>query len=490
MNRPQPHSTKTIICLLIIAVASSFKYPQIFVSSLNNAPYTHAMPHSHSTFLPEPPKEGRKIGTRLEASAVSVPSRGGGAETGATIPNEVFNLVKNIVGAGVLSLPAGVAAFGNAPSALIPATILISVIGVMSGYCFSLIGRVCEMTGATSYRGCWDKTVGTSSSWLPASACTFKTGAANIAYSMILADTFKALAATAGYEISRANTLFGITGAVLLPLCLMKNLASLAPFSLLGIAGMGFTTFAMFVRYIGGSYAVPTGKFVGDLAPSLVPSFGTAGASAALTPPAAILLCMLSTAYLAHYNAPKYFSELRNNTVPRFNKMVSYSFFIAISFFAAVTSIGFLTFGASSNGFILNNYSTKDQLATISRIAVAVSIVFSYPLTFVGIREGIMDLAKVPVDKRTRLSTPLSIVILAAVTGAALTIKDLSFILSFGGATLGNAIVFLFPVIMFNSAVKKFGKKELEKEATASKSIFVAGVLMSVIGAKQALKSL
>lgn len=389
----------------------------------------------------------------------------------------------------MLSLPAGVAAFGNAPSALIPATVLIAVIGAMSGYCFSLIGRVCEMTGATTYRSCWDKTVGASSSWLPASACTFKTSAANIAYSMILADTFKALAATAGYEISRANTLFGITGAVLLPLCLMKNLASLAPFSLLGIAGMGFTTFAMFVRYIGGSYSVPAGKFVGDLAPSLVPSFGNAGAAAALTPPAAILLCMLSTAYLAHYNAPKYYAELRNNTIPRFNKMVASSFAIAISFFAAVTSLGFLTFGASSNGFILNNYSTKDQLATISRIAVAVSIVFSYPLTFVGIREGIMDLAKVPMEKRNGLSTPLSLAILAAVTGAALTIKDLSFILSFGGATLGNAIVFLFPVIMFNSAVKKFGKKDLQKEATASKGIFVTGVLMSVIGAKQALKA-
>ena len=93
-------------------------------------------------------------------------------------------------------------------------------------------------------------------------------------------------------------------------------------------------------------------------------------------------------------------------------------------------------------------------------------------------------------EKRNGLSNPLSLAILAAVTGAALTIKDLSFILSFGGATLGNAIVFLFPVIMFNSAVKKFGKKDLQKEATASKGIFVTGVLMSVIGAKQALKAL
>ena len=42
------------------------------------------------------------------ANAIDVP-RGGAKESGgtATIPNEVFNLVKSIVGAGVLSLPAG-----------------------------------------------------------------------------------------------------------------------------------------------------------------------------------------------------------------------------------------------------------------------------------------------------------------------------------------------------------------------------------------------
>ena len=40
------------------------------------------------------------------------------------IQDEVFNLVNIIVGAGVLSLLVGIAMFGNAPSALIPAMIL------------------------------------------------------------------------------------------------------------------------------------------------------------------------------------------------------------------------------------------------------------------------------------------------------------------------------------------------------------------------------
>ena len=116
----------------------------------------------------------------------------------------------------------------------------------------------------------------------------------------------------------------------------------------------------MFLRYVSGHYA-PGGAFASTLAPHLVPSFGSAGASAAFSPKSAILLCMLSTAYLAHYNAPKYHSELRDNTVRRFNVMTGCSFAISVAMFAGVTSLGFLTFGKASQGFILNNYATTDR---------------------------------------------------------------------------------------------------------------------------------
>jgi hypothetical protein len=45
---------------------------------------------------------------KMSDVAAAVPAGGAQDDEGtATIPNEVFNLVKSIVGAGVLSLPAG-----------------------------------------------------------------------------------------------------------------------------------------------------------------------------------------------------------------------------------------------------------------------------------------------------------------------------------------------------------------------------------------------
>ena len=176
---------------------------------------------------------------------------------------------------------------------------MITVIGILSGYGFSLIGRVCSYTGGKSYPDAWAKSVGEETSWIPAVSATFKTISAVLAYSMILADTGTALAGTVGIVTSRTSALLGITGFVLLPLCWLKDLSSLAPFSLIGSLGMVYTALAMGARYLGKAYAVPGGQF--EVAKHLAPAFGAKGAASVLNPNSFILICMLSTAYMAHF---------------------------------------------------------------------------------------------------------------------------------------------------------------------------------------------
>lgn len=221
-------------------------------------------------------------------------------DEGATVTELIFNLVKGIVGAGVLSLPAGIAAFANAPSAVVPAVAMIAGIGGLSAYGFALIGRCCAYTNTESYRDAWGATVGKSTSWLPAVAVTFKTCCAILAYSMILGDTFVSLLSTAGITAGKTPVTLGLTSTILLPLCLLKNLSALAPFSLVGSLGMLYTAVAMIVRYLGKAYSA-TGKFGADCAPALRPTFGTVGAEGILTPSAAILVGMLSTAYMVSF---------------------------------------------------------------------------------------------------------------------------------------------------------------------------------------------
>jgi len=434
--------------------------------------------------------------------AIDRPRRGGAflkrkdAPPGGTasVSSEIFNLIKTIVGAGVLGLPSGIAAFGNSPSAVIPAVLLMAVIGSLSAFGFATIGIVCGKTGALSFRDAWSKTVGERSAWMPALACTLVTACSVLTYSMILSDTIPALLHTVlpHLALSRSQALLGVTGTLLLPLCLKKDLRSLAPFSLVGVFGMLYTAVVMVSRCLGHSYTsvldtgVEANALLTSLGPALRPAFGQRGWKAALSPNAAILVSMLSTAYMAHYNAPKFYWELKDK--PQFPKVVSASFASALVLMATVAIAGFATFGSSSQGLILNNYSVKDTWMQVSRGAVTVSLLCSYPLAFVGVRDGILDLFKVPQETRERTFVPMTVALLAAVTSLALVAKDIGFIMALGGATWGNCVIYLFPALMLVHLSKS--KPELKPQVPLATATGLIGVVLATIGTKQALKSI
>merc|ERR1712048_351964 len=99
---------------------------------------------------------------------------------------------------------------------------------------------------------------------------------------------------------------------------------------MLGICCVLFTMIAMMVRYFDGTYDIEqSGEFVLDLPPEYQPYFGSIGATGVFSLRAFTLLCMLGTAYIAHYNAPRFYVELKNNTIPRFNIVVGTSYVIS-----------------------------------------------------------------------------------------------------------------------------------------------------------------
>lgn len=375
---------------------------------------------------------------------------GGGT---ASIANLTTSLVKSIVGSGVLALPAGVATLGDSPSAkiVVPAILLIIVIGMINAYFFSLMGRACHKTGATGYREAWELTMGEETSQWVAIAVAFKTALTCLAFSIIIADSFQSLAIVVGLEhITRTEALGAVTLCALLPLCLLRDLTSLAPFSLLGLAGMTFTTGVMLIRYLDGSYAVDTGRFLSQVSMDLQPSFGDSGPLLS----GIVLACTLATAFVAHYNAPRFHAELRDNTVERFNTVVAFAFLISALVFGIVAVTGYLTFGSASAGLVLNNYSSFDPLVTASRAAVASSIVFTYPLAFVGFRDGVLDVLQIQ-ERTEQVVTVVSIGLLLTVTIVAANVTDLALVLSIGGGTFSTAVASVFPALMFRATVKK-----------------------------------
>jgi amino acid permease len=260
------------------------------------------------------------------------------------------------------------------------------------------------------------------------------------------------------------------------------------------------TTAKVASKIASSSSKAPATSLAMSLAPSFRPRFGTLGAKGALTPQVAIFIGMLSTAYMAHFNAPKFYTELKSNPnskqshVQRFAIVVATSFALSIGIFGAVASFGFLTFGAASSGVILNNYAAKDVWMNISRLAVTTSLLFSYPLAFLGFRDGVLDLFQVKQRPAWKING-LTVGLLSMITVLALIIPDVSFVLSFAGATLGNALIYILPAFMFRGAVQQQPKdspnqKRLQQEVKLALANAGLGAVMGLLGAKMAIQSL
>jgi solute carrier family 38 (sodium-coupled neutral amino acid transporter), member 11 len=177
----------------------------------------------------------------------------------------------------MLSLPAGVAAFSDSRSAIAPAAAIIGLLGALSAYTFSLIGRSCAETKAETYEQSWARSVSPKSSALPAGACVATCFAGCLAYTIIIGDLSRNFLAA----VPRSAVIGLVSAGVLLPLALLKNLSALGFTSMLGTGGLLYTAGMMGLRYFDGSYAVG-GRFFKLLEKGSQPVFGSKAANPVL----------------------------------------------------------------------------------------------------------------------------------------------------------------------------------------------------------------
>ncbi|KAL1523707.1 hypothetical protein AB1Y20_018637 [Prymnesium parvum] len=486
----------------------SLLLPLLLLPLLSQSVVAFRVPAAH------PPSRPALRHTRLAAAATILPGdgdalteRGPEESTAPCTVTTTINLSKNIMCGGFLSLPAGVAYCSVAPTArtLIPASIAMVSIGALSAYCFALIGRTCALENQSTYHGAWTSTApdGSLSGSLVKGSLLAKTGVTCLSYSMILADMRSAVSGA-----GRAISLLRVTSLGILPLCMLdttKTLGALKYTSFLGLAATVYIVSFMGLRWLGGAYAAG-GHFYAQLPPHLAPSFAAAAAPGlGLSMGALVLLSMLATAFMAHYNAPAFMRDATGASVEtqsdgstslspvgregmrRFGKVVTASFLLAWASFALVATFGFLTFGAASAGNILTNYARNDLFARGARVALALSLLAGYPLAFTSLRDSALEMCG---GEQAALSARrMSLTLLAAITAAASWLTDLGFVSAFAGALLGSAVIYLYPSIMFRRALRRqvgdgsvIKQRRLRLELVVSYMISFLGVAFMICG--------
>lgn len=106
----------------------------------------------------------------------------------------------------------------------------------------------------------------------------------------------------------------------------------------------------------------------------------------------------------------------------------------------------------------------------------------SYPIVFIGFRDGVLDLLDVPPARQTSHSLDmLTVVLLSLLTIVAVFVTDLGLINAVGGGSLATIIVFLVPTFMFYAVAQERGSAQAPDVHLAVALCFF-GVVLGVVG--------
>jgi len=466
-----------------------------------------------SLSLPRARGVGNK-GIKASSTAASSGNSDDSKSNEQTISLASFNLIKGCVGSGVLSLPAGVAAIGDVSKAVVPASSIIFILGLISAYTFHLLGRLTAVVSSESDNGqeskspmvtsigqLWDHEIGTSTSWLISLVVMLTCYGTCLSYSIILGDTFKSLAETAGLSGILTTRRFNVAAIALLgvyPLSCLKSLAALAPVSITGVLGILMTCIVMTFRALpGGAYsstaaaatATATTNYLQSLPAEFRPSFGVTG----LRSPRSLLVLssMTATAFLVHMSSPEFYQTLQKPTLARFGTLSAIGFGSTALISAYMMIVGFLTFGGASKGMILNNYSTLDAGATFCRLLMGVSLLGSYAFLSHATKKAFYQIfykgQEEITDKMHYRTTRL---LVGTLTALALLINDAGFVVSVTGAVFGSALIYMVPSYLFlKSTTRRVENgslqltKMLQIERWCNRGLICLGVFLGLAGA-------
>ena len=315
----------------------------------------------------------------------------------------IINVVKNLTGASILTLPFAVANFSSAKLVILPSTLIVCLAGFLSAYTFARLGSLSIRLGAFTYQGLWKATV-SRHHLLVGILLILKLFLTNMIHTIVVWDTsFSLLSPVLGLGETYTDIL--ISTLVLYPLCLLEDLRNLSKVSFLGVLTCIYAVYVCVHHYLDNSYQ----------SSQEVPFYVRSPHR---------LVSISSSLFIAHYNAPK-FSQVVSEHPHQFRRATYVAYSVVLMLNLLVMASGFLTFRDGATSMILNNYRVDDRLVIWARVCLAVSVITGYPLGFMCLRDSMTDFVMPYFNLRPYYSW-LTAGLLGSIVVSCLLFKDLA----------------------------------------------------------------
>jgi len=361
----------------------------------------------------------------------------------ATVPTRVFLLCATIIGAGILSLPHAFELMG-----IILGSIIVIVVGILTAYSSMLLMQSGIYVNVTSYEVLGDVAFPKYGSWMVAICIILSNFGSLTAYVVILGDLMHpAILGLSGananlFWVNRNFIIVIFIAAVIYPLCLLRNIATLDRTSVIAVCIASFFCSVIFIR---GCIALAEGKVNWDKIVLYDFSFSFFKA-----------LSILSLAYACQSVLYPTWKELKDPTLPRMSIIIKLAMFICGLIYFLVSLFGYLTYDVNTQGNIFQSLS-QNTLDQTLRILYSICILFHYPLIHYGIRTSLEErLFKGRDFSIIRHVIETTVVVILSIL-VAIALPDLSDVFSLTGALTAFPISFIFPTAFYLKIQPFFG---------------------------------
>mmetsp|Transcript_36724 Transcript_36724/g.84746 ORF Transcript_36724/g.84746 Transcript_36724/m.84746 type:complete len:510 (+) Transcript_36724:27-1556(+) len=383
---------------------------------------------------------------------------------GSSLVTSVLNLAKNIIGAGMLSLPVAFRGAG-----LVPYVVGITLAGTLNAYTFFLLGWCCEVMGASTFGELWAKCFGKQHAWIADISVLMNNSMACLAYCVLMADFFSkslsGLLPNCPMLHQRGVDLVIIGALLLVPLSLMKDLAPLRYASIAGLAATAYV-FLMLLKDAASADWTASGPLMNNLSP-FRPDFFQA-------------LALFGSAFMAHYNAPKFYSQLQDRSVPKFAVLVCVAYGLALLVFIIFGMCGFALFGFESEGNILKSYGFGLEVM-LAWLSMGFSVAFTYPLVFSGFRDSFSSLLNLSGDSNSFRLTFTLVAVVGTVIGGTV-FSNVAQVNGVKGAILSPCLAFIYPAaIHLSSCGKGAATPSLVAVRSGSYGLIIFGLAFGIL---------
>ncbi|KAL1451643.1 hypothetical protein WDU94_006001 [Cyamophila willieti] len=377
-----------------------------------------------------------------------------------------FNYVNSILGSGVIGIPYALnkAGFGLG-------LMLLLLVAIVTDYSLILMVRAAHLSGTYSYQGIVEAAFGYPG-YVALSLMQFLYPfIAMVSYNIVVGDTItkvliRLFSLRATSLLARRDVVVALaTLFVTIPLCLFRDLARLARWSLASLVLVLFILFCILIRMSSISEIVPVTRDAWAFADTgIVPAIG-----------------IMAFAFMCHHNVFLLYESIENASQTVWDRLTHISVGVAcvVSFLFGIA--GYATFTGNVQGDLLENYCWYDDLMNLARLAFSFTILLTYPIECLVARSVITQVFSSHYSTDVQhVGFTLAIVGVAYVLS--ITTDCLGVVLELNGVLAAVPLAFILPAISY---LKLEPGPLLSPHKRPALGLALFGVSVALVGALQ-----